>query len=112
MSPHEKPDRDAFAAIDPRVCIGHVHLKVADLERALAFYCGVLGFDLTQRYDGEAAFVSAGGYHHHIGLNTWASKNGARNSPLGCSTKVGVFIFDSLSVTLMSAITRKNRSAI
>src|SRR6188508_3154787 len=77
MSSQEKPNRDGFAAIDPRVCIGHVHLKVADLERALAFYCGVLGFDLTQRYDGEAAFVSAGGYHHHIGLNTWASKNGA-----------------------------------
>ena len=57
--------------------IGHVHLKVADLERALAFYCGVLGFELTQRYGREAAFVSAGGYHHHIGLNTWESKGGA-----------------------------------
>jgi catechol 2,3-dioxygenase len=59
--------------IDPGVRIGHVHLKVADLERALAFYCGVLGFELTQRYGREAAFVSAGGYHHHIGLNTWES---------------------------------------
>ena len=57
--------------------IGHVHLRVADLERALAFYCGVLGFELTQRYGREAAFVSAGGYHHHIGLNTWESKGGA-----------------------------------
>jgi catechol 2,3-dioxygenase len=64
-------------AIDPKVCIGHVHLKVGDLERALAFYCGVLGFALTQRYGREAAFVSAGGYHHHIGLNTWESRGGS-----------------------------------
>lgn len=63
--------------IDPKVCIGHVHLKVADIERALAFYCGVLGFTLTQRFGGEAAFVSAGGYHHHIGLNTWESRGGS-----------------------------------
>jgi len=62
--------------IDPNVRIGHVHLKVADLERALAFYCGVLGFELTQRMGDSAAFVSAGGYHHHIGLNTWHSKGG------------------------------------
>jgi len=62
--------------IDARVRIGHVHLKVADLERALAFYCGVLGFQLMQRYGTQAAFVSAGGYHHHIGLNTWQSKSG------------------------------------
>src|ERR1051325_9720835 len=60
-------------AIDARVRIGHVHLKVSDLERALSFYCGVLGFELTQRYGAQAAFVSAGGYHHHIGLNTWES---------------------------------------
>ena len=64
------------ARIDPRVQIGHVHLKVADLERALAFYCGILGFELTQRYGSAAAFVSAGGYHHHIGLNTWESRGG------------------------------------
>ncbi len=56
--------------------IGHVHLKVADLDRALAFYTGVLGFELMQRYGGQAAFVSAGGYHHHIGLNTWESRGG------------------------------------
>src|SRR6266850_2003252 len=62
--------------IDPKVRVGHVHLKVADLERALAFYCGVLGFEVTQRYGTEAAFVSAGGYHHHIGLNTWQSAGG------------------------------------
>ncbi|WP_353184628.1 VOC family protein [Parapedobacter lycopersici] len=63
--------------------IGHVHLKVADLERALAFYCGVLGFELTMRYGEQAAFVSAGGYHHHIGLNTWHSKDAPKASPQG-----------------------------
>ncbi len=63
--------------IDPRVSIGHVHLKVADLERALAFYSGVLGFEITQRYGRDAAFLSAGGYHHHIGLNTWESRGGS-----------------------------------
>jgi len=57
--------------------IGHVHLKVANLDRALAFYTGVLGFELMQRYGHQAAFISAGGYHHHIGLNTWESKDGA-----------------------------------
>ncbi|MGH7481756.1 MAG: VOC family protein [Longimicrobiales bacterium] len=62
--------------IDPGVSIGHVHLKVADLGRALDFYSGVLGFELTQRYGKQAAFVSAGGYHHHIGLNTWESLGG------------------------------------
>src|SRR3954470_9155270 len=59
--------------IDPRVDIGHVHLKVADIDRALAFYTGVLGFELQQRMGDQAAFISAGGYHHHIGLNTWES---------------------------------------
>lgn len=61
--------------------IGHVHLKVADLERALAFYCGVLGFRLVQRYGAQAAFVAAGGYHHHIGLNTWESRGGTPPGP-------------------------------
>ena len=56
--------------------IGHVHLKVADLDRALGFYCGVLGFEVMQRMGSGAAFISAGGYHHHIGLNTWESKGG------------------------------------
>ena len=62
--------------IDPRVDIGHVHLKVADIDRALAFYAGVLGFEVTARMGPSAAFLSAGGYHHHIGLNTWESRNG------------------------------------
>lgn len=68
-------------SIHPNVRIGHVHLKVADLDRALAFYCGVLGFELTQKYGHQAAFVSAGGYHHHIGLNTWESHNGSPPAP-------------------------------
>jgi catechol 2,3-dioxygenase len=61
--------------------IGHVHLKVADLDRAMGFYCGVLGFQLMQRYGDQAAFISAGGYHHHIGLNTWESKGGQPPAP-------------------------------
>lgn len=67
--------------VHPGTRIGHVHLKVADLERALGFYCGVLGFQLTQRYGRDAAFISAGGYHHHIGLNTWESKGGSPPPP-------------------------------
>jgi catechol 2,3-dioxygenase len=62
--------------IDPRVDIGHVHLKVSDLDRAVAFYRDVLGFEVMHRYGDQAAFLSAGGYHHHIGLNTWESKGG------------------------------------
>ena len=67
--------------IDPQVRIGHVHLKVADLERALKFYRDVLGFELTQRFGSQAAFLSAGGYHHHIGLNTWESAGGSPPPP-------------------------------
>lgn len=67
----------AFGPIAAGADIGHVHLKVADLDRALGFYVGVLGFELTQRYGSQAAFVSAGGYHHHIGLNTWESRGGS-----------------------------------
>lgn len=62
--------------IHPEARIGHVHLKVADLDRAIAFYSGVLGFELQQRYGAQAAFLSAGGYHHHLGLNTWESRGG------------------------------------
>jgi len=67
--------------VDPQVRIGHVHLKVADLERALQFYQGVLGLELTQRLGRDAAFLSAGGYHHHIGLNTWESQGGSPPPP-------------------------------
>lgn len=67
--------------------IGHVHLKVADLDRAIDFYCGLLGFEITARYGTQAVFISAGGYHHHIGLNTWYSKGAPPASPHG----VGLF---------------------
>jgi len=67
--------------IHPETRIGHVHLKVADLDRALGFYQGVLGFEITQRYGSQAVFLSAGGYHHHIGLNTWQSKGGMPPHP-------------------------------
>ena len=67
--------------IDPGVDIGHVHLKVADVDRALEFYCGILGFELMQRWGADAAFISAGGYHHHIGLNSWSSKGGSPPPP-------------------------------
>jgi catechol 2,3-dioxygenase len=67
--------------IDARVSIGHVHLKVADLDRALGFYRDVLGFQLTQRMGSQAAFLSAGGYHHHLGLNTWESRGGMPPPP-------------------------------
>lgn len=80
VSVMEKPNRER-RRIDGEVSIGHVHLKVADLERALGFYCGVLGFDLQQRWGASAAFVSAGGYHHHIGLNTWESLGGSPPAP-------------------------------
>ena len=74
ISPKSRP-------LHPDVRIGHVHLKVANLDRALAFYCGVLGFQLTQRIGDSAAFISAGGYHHHIGLNTWESVGGSPPPP-------------------------------
>lgn len=67
--------------------IGHIHLKVADLDKALSFYQGILGFEIMQRYGSQAVFVSAGGYHHHIGLNTWYS----RNSPPAPRQSVGLF---------------------
>jgi catechol 2,3-dioxygenase len=71
-----KPE-SASVPIDPRVALGHVHLKVADLDRSVAFYSGVLGFEVTQRYGRQAVFLSAGGYHHHLGLNTWESRGGS-----------------------------------
>ncbi|MGI3899741.1 MAG: VOC family protein [Janthinobacterium lividum] len=76
-----EPSTPAFGPIPAGTTIGHVHLKVADLDRALGFYCGVLGFELMQRYGTQAAFVSAGGYHHHIGLNTWESLGGSPPAP-------------------------------
>ena len=72
------------AILPPETRVGHVHLKVSDLERAIGFYSGVLGFEVTQRYGRGAAFLSAGGYHHHIGLNTWESTGGPPPPP-GCT---------------------------
>jgi catechol 2,3-dioxygenase len=94
-----------MSTIDPRVDIGHVHLKVADIERSLAFYTGVLGFELQQRMGDEAAFVSAGGYHHHIGLNTWQSK-GASPPPPGHTGLFHVAIRYPDRATLADALRR------
>jgi catechol 2,3-dioxygenase len=97
--------------IDPRVRIGHVHLKVADLDRALAFYCGVLGFALTARMGPQAAFVSAGGYHHHIGLNTWESAGGAP-PPAGATGLYHVAILYPDRTALADALRRLTRAGI
>lgn len=91
--------------IHPQVCIGHVHLKVADLERAIAFYSGVLGFALTQRYGRQAAFLSAGGYHHHIGLNTWESA-GSSPPPPGATGLYHVAILYPSRAALADALRR------
>ena len=97
--------------IDPRVQIGHVHLKVADLDRALGFYCGVLGFTLTARMGPQAAFVSAGGYHHHIGLNTWESAGGAP-PPAGATGLYHVAILYPDRTALADALRRLTRAGI
>ena len=91
--------------IDPSVRIGHVHLKVSDIERSLAFYCGVLGFELTQRYGSQAAFISAGGYHHHIGLNTWESLGGPPPPP-NCTGLFHLAVLYPTRATLADALRR------
>jgi len=93
------------APIHPQVRIGHVHLKVADLQRALKFYCGVLGFELQQRFGSQAAFISAGGYHHHIGLNTWESAGGSPPPP-GTTGLYHVAILYPNRATLADALRR------
>ncbi len=92
-------------SIDPRVEIGHVHLKVADLERALGFWCGVLGFEEQARMGDSAAFISAGGYHHHIGLNTWESK-GAGPPPRAATGLYHVAVRYPDRATLADALRR------
>jgi catechol 2,3-dioxygenase len=104
------PDNDtALAPIDPGVRIGHVHLKVANIERSLAFYCGVLGFALTQKIGPPsaptAAFISAGGYHHHIGLNTWESRGGPP-PPLGTTGLYHLAILYPTRAKLADALRR------
>ncbi len=91
--------------IHPGVRIGHVHLKVADLDRALGFYRDVLGFELTQRFGQQAAFLSAGGYHHHIGLNTWESAGGSPPPP-GTTGLYHVAILYPTRVLLADALRR------
>ncbi len=80
-------------AIHPETRIGHVHLKVADLDRALGFYRDVLGFEVTQRIGTSAAFLSAGGYHHHIGLDTWESQSGSAPGPSSSTPKQRMRLF-------------------
>ncbi len=104
MSAHARP-------IAAGTRIGHVHLKVADLERAIAFYCDVLGFELQQRYGGQAAFVSAGGYHHHIGLNTWESKGGSPPPP-GTTGLFHVAILYPTRADLADALMRLVRAGV
>jgi catechol 2,3-dioxygenase len=97
--------------MDPRVDIGHVHLKVSDLERALAFYQGVLGFELTQRMGDSAAFLSAGGYHHHIALNTWESR-GASPPAAGTTGLYHFAIRYPDRATLAEALRRLEKAGI
>jgi catechol 2,3-dioxygenase len=97
--------------INPGVRIGHVHLKVADLERALQFYRDVLGFELTQRFGPDAAFLAAGGYHHHIGLNTWESRGGSPPAP-GTTGLFHVAILYPTRELLADALKRLLRAGI
>jgi catechol 2,3-dioxygenase len=101
----------SFRPIHPDVRIGHVHLKVADLERALKFYRDVLGLELTQRYGEQAAFLSAGGYHHHIGLNTWESDGGSPPPP-GSTGLYHVAILYPTRALLADAVRRVQAAGI
>lgn len=103
--------KPSFKPIASGVSIGHLHLKVADLERALSFYRDVLGFELTQRYGRNAAFISAGGYHHHIGLNTWESEGGAPPPP-GRTGLYHLAILYPSRADLADAMLRLNRAGI
>jgi catechol 2,3-dioxygenase len=102
---------DTTQPIAAGVRIGHVHLKVADLQRALDFYCGVLGFTLTQRFGEQAAFIAAGGYHHHIGLNTWDSLGG-RPPPHGSTGLFHTAILYPTRAALADALRRLIKAGI
>ena len=109
-------EADEKRSLTPRpvaagVRIGHVHLKVADIERALKFYCGVLGFELMARYGDQAAFISAGGYHHHLGLNTWESKGGGP-PPLGSTGLYHTAILYPTRADLADALRRVSDAGI
>lgn len=97
--------------VPSRTTIGHVHLKVADLPRSLKFYCDILGFELTTMYGDQAAFISAGGYHHHIGLNTWYSKD-AKPAPLHNAGLFHVAILYPTRKDLAIALERLNKAGI
>jgi catechol 2,3-dioxygenase len=98
-------------SIDPRARIGHVHLKVADLERALGFYRDVLGFEVTQRMGSEAVFLAAGGYHHHIGLNTWESRGGSP-PPAGATGLYHLAILYPTRAALADALRRLRAAGV
>lgn len=102
---------DNLYKVPARTTIGHVHLKVADLARSLKFYCDVLGFELTTTYGEQAAFISAGGYHHHIGLNTWYSKD-AKPAPLHNAGLFHVAILYPTRRDLAIAFERLNKAGI
>ncbi len=103
--PPNNPVTPPHGPVSPETRIGHVHLKVADLERAIGFYHGVLGFEITQRYGSGAAFLSAGGYHHHIGLNTWESLGGS-SPPEGATGLFHVAILYPSRSALADAVRR------
>lgn len=105
------PEIDLSVPVHPGTRIGHVHLKVADLQRSLAFYQGVLGFEITQRYGSGAVFLSAGGYHHHIGLNTWESAGGLAPPP-GCTGLYHVAILYPTRYELAQALRRLIKAGI
>lgn len=95
----------AMKPIDAKACIGHVHLRVADIDRSLEFYCGVLGFHVTQRLSSGAVFISAGSYHHDIALNTWGSKGGHPPAP-GTTGLFHIAILYPTRATLADAVQR------
>ncbi len=97
--------------IDPRVTIGHVHLKVADIEQSLSFYCGVLGFKVVERWGKDAAFIAAGEYHHHIGLNTWESRGG-KPPAQGSTGLYHAAILYPTRATLADALRRLRRAGV
>lgn len=101
----QKPNSSAVSAVHPDVRIGHVHLRVSDLKRAIDFYQGVLGFEVTQLYGDQAAFLSAGGYHHHIGLNTWGTL-GASPPPAGTTGLYHLAILYPTRAALADALRR------
>lgn len=111
MSANKRTDEDIFQPIDAGARIGHVHLKVADLERSLSFYCGVLGFELMQRMGDSAAFVAAGGYHHHIAINTWESLGG-EPPPAGTTGLYHLAVLYPTRAALADALCRLIRADI